>query len=302
MRIGTIAGLAGSAALGIGALVVARVWLPAQQTRSVAHAEPVAGVPVVVAAMPIPYGARLEAKYLTVAKLPPDAAPIGAYAEVRQLLNQAGGAPVALVPIAAREPLLPSKLSGPGARATIAAVLGEGMRAYTIGVSDVAGGGGLIMPADRVDVVLTRDIGTPGPDAATSKRLVSGVVLQNVRVLGMDQNADPTSTHASPPRTATLEVDVNGAQILALAAQAGTVSLALRRTGSGEIDAVRPVGMAQLPPGLRSAASSGSSAVPLRRGPPAPPHDAVRPAGSSVVVVSGDKSDNVNVPSERAGL
>src|SRR3954465_7815994 len=95
MRIGTIAGLAGSAVLGIGALVVARVWLPAQQTRSVAHAAESPGVPVVVAATAIPYGARLKAKSLPVPSLPQNAAPIGAYSTVAQILNQTGGAPVA---------------------------------------------------------------------------------------------------------------------------------------------------------------------------------------------------------------
>jgi pilus assembly protein CpaB len=301
MRFGTVAGLAGSAVLGVGALIVARVWLPAQQVRSVANAEePVRGVPVVVAATAIPYGAKLEAKFLTVAHLPQNVAPQGAYGSVNDILGQTGGAPVALIPMALHEPVLPSKLSGPGARATIAAVIGEGMRAYTIGVSEVAGGGGHVMPADRVDVVLTRDVGVPGPDAASSKRLVTDVVLQNIRVLGMDLNADPTSTHPAAPRTATLEVDMQGAEKLALASQAGTLSLALRRTGSSEVDATRSVSVAQLGPvGLPQYAP-----VPLKRRPPAPPRDGVHAegGGSSVVVVSGAKSDTVKVPSERTGL
>jgi pilus assembly protein CpaB len=297
MRIGTIAGLAGSAALGIGALIIARVWLPAQQTRSVAHAsEPQAGMPVVLAAQAIPYGARLESKYLVLAHLPPSAAPVGAYSSISQLLNQPGGAPVALAAMAVHEPLLPAKLSGPGARATIAAVIGEGMRAYTIGVSEVAGGGGHIMPADRVDVVLTRDLSVPGPDAATGKRLVTDVVLQNLRVLAMDLNADPTSTHPAAPKTATLEVDMTGAEKLALAAQAGNLSLVLRRTGSGEVDTVHPVTVSQLGPG----GAPISAPIPIRRGPPPPPrepHDDW--GGSSVTVVSGDKQEAVRVPSER---
>lgn len=301
MRIGTIAGLAGSAVLGIGALVVARVWLPAQQTRSMAHAaQPEAGMPVVLAAQPIPYGARLEAKYLVLAHLPPSAAPVGAYSSIDQILRQPGGAPVALTGIAAKEPILPAKLSGPGARPTIAAVIGEGMRAYTIGVSEVAGGGGHIMPADRVDVVLTRDVGVPGPDAATSKRLVTDVVLQNVRVLAMDLNADPTSTHPSAPKTATLEVDMQGAEKLALASQAGTLSLTLRRTGSGEISATRPVFVSQLGPS--GAVLPTYAPVPVRRGPPAPPKEPRDNwGGSSVTVVNGDKPEDQKVPSERWG-
>jgi pilus assembly protein CpaB len=298
MRIGTIAGLAGSAVLGVGALVVARVWLPAQQTRSVAHAsQPAVGMPVVIAAQNIPYGARLEPKYLVLAHLPPSAAPVGAYSSIAQILNQPGGAPVALMAMTSHEPILPAKLSGPGARPTIAAVIGEGMRAFTIGVSEVAGGGGHIMPADRVDVVLTRDIGVPGPDAASSKRLVTDVVLQNVRVLAMDLNADPTSTHPSAPKTATLEVDMQGAEKLALASQAGTLSLTLRRTGSGEVSAVRPVLVSQLGTGLPAYAP-----VPIRRAPPPPPKEPRDSwGGSSVTVINGDKPEDQKVPSVRWG-
>jgi pilus assembly protein CpaB len=296
MRIATIAGLAGSAALGIGALIVARVWLPAQQTRSVAHAtEREVGMPVVLAAQPIPYGARLEPKYLVLAHLPPSAAPVGAYSSISQILNQPGGAPVALAAMSVHEPILPAKLSGPGARPTIAAVIGEGMRAYTIGVSEVAGGGGHIMPADRVDVLLTRDLSAPGPDAASGKRLVTEVVLQNVRVLAMDLNADPTSTHPSAPKTATLEVDMRDAEKLALASQAGSLSLMLRRTGSGEVSAVRPITVTQLGP--VGAGLPAYAPVPIRRGPPPPP----RASGASVTVVSGDKAEAVQVPSERRG-
>lgn len=300
MRIGTIAGLAGSAALGIGALVVARVWLPAQQTRSVAHASvKEVGMPVVLAAQAIPYGARLEPKYLVLAHLPPSAVPVGAYSTVTQILNQPGGAPVALAAMAAHEPILPAKLSGPGARPTIAAVIGEGMRAYTIGVTEVAGGGGHIMPADRVDVVLTRDLSIPGPDAASSKWLVTGVVLQNLRVLAMDLNADPTSTHPAAPKTATLEVDMLGAEKLALASQAGTLSLVLRRTGAGEVDAPHTVTVSQLGSGGAPRPAPAYNPIPIKRGPPPPPREASDGWGSSVTVVNGDKPESVKVPSER---
>jgi pilus assembly protein CpaB len=131
------------------------------------------------------------------------------------------------------------------------------------------------------------------------KRLVTDVVLQNVRVLAMDLNADPTSTHPAAPKTATLEVDMQGAEKLALASQAGTLSLVLRRTGSGEISAVRPVTVSQLGP---VGGAPAYAPVPIRRGPPPPPretHESV--GGSSVTVVSGDKSEAVKVPSERYG-
>jgi pilus assembly protein CpaB len=138
---------------------------------------------------------------------------------------------VALSPIATREPLLPAKLSGPGARASIAAEIADGMRAYTIKVSDVTGVGGHALPGDRVDVVLMRDT-TPEGNA---RNFVSEVVIQNIRVLGVDLNLDQASNKPASPSTATLEVSVPDAQKLAVAADLGKLSLALRRSGSTEL-------------------------------------------------------------------
>ena len=113
MRVATIASLGASAVLGLGALLVARAWLPSPQgkTTTVAAA-PVQGVPVVLAAGPIAYGAKLQAKDLVVMQLPRSAVPLNAYSSPAQVLKaDSGGAPVALTTISTREPLLPEKLS-----------------------------------------------------------------------------------------------------------------------------------------------------------------------------------------------
>ncbi len=140
-------------------------------------------------------------------------------------------------------------------------MIGDGMRAFTIGVTEVAGGGGHILPGDRVDVVLTRDMSAqPNMDGGHGGKLVSDLVMQNVRVLGMDLNIDPASTHPTVAHTATLEVSVEDAERLSLAAQAGTLSLALRRTGAAEIKPVRPMLSADL------GAGGGRTTVVRRRG------------------------------------
>ena len=292
MRGGAIISLVASAALGLGALFVARIWLPQQNAKASPTAAPVvtAGVPVVLAASAIPYGVKLEAKQLALVRMPADAVPPGAFTSVDQVMKQdAGGAPVALTAISEREPILPSKLSGPGARPTMSALIGEGMRAYTIGVTEVAGGGGHVLPGDRVDVVVTREISAATPMDGGHGKLVSEVVIQNVRVLGMDLNIDPNSTHPTVARTASLEVGVEDAERLALAAQAGTLSLALRRTGAAEIKAVRPMLTADLGPGAAAQAGPARRSS-SRRGAPA------RAAGGTVVVTLGAERKSVSVP------
>jgi len=301
MRVGTIASLVASAALGLGALLVARVWLPSQSAKAQTGPQGSAGgVPVVLAASPIAYGTKLEAKYLTVARLPADAAPPGAFSSVEQVLKQdAGGAPVALQPIALHEAVLAAKLSGAGAKPTLAALIGPGFRAYTIGVTEVAGGGGHVMPADRVDVLLTRDASNGDSAQDRDGRLTAEVVIQNVRVLGMDLNVDPNSTHPAVAHTATLEVNVEDAEKLALAGKAGTLSLALRRTGAAEIEPVRPVLTGDLgPPGPRPASVPTIKVRRLGsgRGHPAP---ASASSAGTVIVVHGEHSASVAVPAER---
>ncbi|WP_374574400.1 Flp pilus assembly protein CpaB [Phenylobacterium sp.] len=276
MRLVTIVSLGASAVLGLAALFIAKATLPSKTAMAAAASavaqQPVRGVPVVVAAKAIAYGERLQASHLKVAQYPQGAVPEGAFSTIEAVLKQdGGGAPVAITPMAEREPLLPAKLSGPGARASVAAEIAEGMRAYTIRVTDVSGVGGHALPGDHVDVILTRDLSKD----QEHRNLVSQVVIQNVRVLGVDLNADPTSTKAVMPNTATLEVDMADAQKLSVASDLGTLSLALRRTGSTEVDKVAPLRSGQVvsgaPAGAPGPARAGSSYSAAAADRPAPP-------------------------------
>jgi len=255
---------------------------------------------VVVAAQPIPYGVKLEPKYLTVVKLPANAAPAGAYASINQILSQAGGPPTAIVPMQASEPVLASKLTGVGERATLAALITPGMRAYAIAINEVSGAGGHVLPGDRVDVVLTRDVsGALDANGAAQHRMVTSVVAQNLRVLGVDLNANPTTATPVAARSATLEVEVQDAERLALAAQSGTLSLALRKTGSVEVAPVRAIQASDLGPiGPASAGLRGAIGARhwLARGPAIKPED----EGPSVIIVNGDSPAKVKVPLDGA--
>jgi pilus assembly protein CpaB len=153
----------------------------------------------------------------------------------------------------------------------VAAEIAEGMRAYTIKVTDVTGVGGHALPGDRVDVVLMRDT-TP---QAQTRNYVSEVVIQDVRVLGVDLNADLSSTKPSTPTTATLEVTVPDAQKLAVAGDLGKLSLLLRKTGAAEIARTSPMrtsnfvavgGGARIGGGYRPAAFAGPRLIMIVEG------------------------------------
>ena len=298
MRVATIISLGASAVLGLGALFVARIWLPAQAARPGARVVVAAapGVPVVLAAGQIAYGAKLQARDLVLIRLPADAAPPGAFSSIDQVMKlDGGGAPVALAAMSPREAVLAAKLSGPGARPTLAALIGEGMRAYTIGVTDVAGGGGHVMPGDRVDVVLTRDVGA-AMEGGRGK-LISAIVIQSVRVLGMDLNVDPNSVHPVVAHTATLEVNVQDAERLALAAQAGTLSLALRRAGSAEVETVRPMLTSDLGPG-GGAVAAAPRAASVHRGRPSAGRMSAPGSAAGVIVINGESRARPGAPAD----
>ena len=305
MRVVTIVSLGASAVLGIAALFVAKTVLPNSAAAKQAAAQG-AGVPIVVASTDIKFGDKLDPRMLVVARVPQAIAPQGAFASVQQVLSQDhGGPPVALTQIAAHEAILPGKLSGPGARPSVAAEIADGMRAYTIRVNDVAGVGGHALPGDRVDVVLMRDL-TPQGSVRT---YVSDVVLQDVRLLGIDLNADLNSNKPAEPKNATLEVSVEDAQKLAIASTLGTLSLALRRTGEAEVEATKPLLTRDfLTGGAPAPIRAGGGHATRRRFGPARPFSAVisvveyggrgvsapapRPAAPAPMTVSATKAES----------
>lgn len=121
------------------------------------------------------------------------------------------------------EPLRDEKLAKPGS-GFLAAILPAGKRAVAVRVSAETTAGGFIRPNDHVDVIATgRESG------------LSNIILTNIRVLAIDQNASEAQAEsASVGKTATLELDPAQAEAVASAETAGTLALALR--SSADID------------------------------------------------------------------
>jgi pilus assembly protein CpaB len=210
---------------GLLAVFLANAWLnnrAAQQMHDL-EAQRKAAPPahtIVVALRPLKFGDVLSASSLREIAWPQDALPQGAFGKIADLTATKR---VVLMPIAANEPILASQITGPGQRATLSALLKDGMKAVTIRVNDVNGVAGFVLPGDHVDVLLTR----PGD----KKVSVNDVVIQDVRVLAVDQLADDTTEKPDVVKAVTLEVDELGGQKLALASMVGTLSLLLRKAG-----------------------------------------------------------------------
>ena len=73
-------------------------------------------------------------------------------------------------------------------RGFLSAVLKPGMRAVTIAVDVPQGAAGMVLPGDRVDVVLTQNLaGLASVANDPSRKSVAETVLTNVRVIAVDQ-------------------------------------------------------------------------------------------------------------------
>lgn len=131
-------------------------------------------------------------------------------------------------PILAGEPIIARKIVRAGDSGYMAAYLEPGMRAMSIGIGVETSAGGFILPGDRVDVVLTREMNNDATEGGRNK-FDSRTVLQNLKVLAIDQATrvgDDAQTVVGA--TATLEVAPQDAEALALAVAEGELSLSLR--------------------------------------------------------------------------
>lgn len=249
------------------------------------NASPDAGMAlstVVVASKPMEFGTELTATALTTVKWPVEARPEGAFSTVEEVVG--GDRRVALRSIAEGEPVLKDKISGFGGRASLSQVIEEGHRAIAVRITDVSGAGGFILPADRVDVVMTI--------SPTNDRLdtVSTILLENIRVLAIDQEADDSKGGAIVAKAATLEVTPEEAQKIALASTIGALSLSLRNTVTTEDNA--------------AAASKPIRYKDLGPAPPERKAAAPRPAAPApyavMKVTRGVESTSASVPRETA--
>ncbi len=132
----------------------------------------------------------------------------------------------------AGEPVIPERVVKPGDQGFMAAIVKPGLRAVAVSISAENAVAGFIMPNDRVDILLTRKVQLSGANGASSEEARSDIILQNVRVLAIEDTfRAPAGEEASAPirgDTATLELSARDAETLALADELGDVSLVLR--------------------------------------------------------------------------
>ena len=178
---------------------------------------------VAVAKVAIPLGTKIVPEQVMMVQFPKESMPDGTFENADKLAGR-----VAVVNIAAREPITDSRLAPEGTAGGLSAVIPEGYRAMTVKVDDVVGISGFIMPGTLVDVVV---VITP-EDASRGAGPISKIVLQNIKVLANGQNIDKPENQrdVNSVKAVTLQVTPEQAEKLALASSEGRLQLVMRNS------------------------------------------------------------------------
>ncbi len=200
--------------LGLAAAVFAQSWMKSRI--AAAEADTRGGVPVLVATADIAFGEKIKAEQVKAATWPKSSVPEEALHAQDDVIGK-----VANQRIVAGELFLRQRVSLEGGGSSLAAKVEPNKRAVTVRVNDVIGVAGFLLPGNRVDVLATRMI-------ESTHRAETHTLLQNVKVLAVDQTAQTEKDQPVVVRAVTLEIDPSQAVDLARATEEGTVQLALR--------------------------------------------------------------------------
>jgi pilus assembly protein CpaB len=241
---------------GLAAAVYAASW--------VAQRGNIASTKVVVAAVDIELGSKINPQMLTTSDWPSDSVPPGAFKDVKEVQER-----VVKSSVLRGEAVVDRKLSPVGTQGGLSAVIAEGKRAMTVRVNDVVGVAGFALPGNYVDVMVNAQQERIKGEAATQ---VSMTVLENVLVLAVAQEASRDDTKPRVVSAVTVELAPEDAEKLDLARSVGTLSLVLRNQLDKKTVATTGVTKNQLL-GLKQAAVAAA---------PAPAAPVVQPVQAAI--------------------
>lgn len=250
--------------MGLAAAVYAAGWV-SQQAK-------ISSNKVVVAAVDIELGSKINPQMLAMVDWPSGSMPPGAFKEVKDLQDR-----VVKVSMLRGEPVLDGKLAPVGTLGGLSAVIAEGKRAMTVRVNDVVGVAGFALPGNYVDVMVSTQ--RDGGGRNEENRQISKTVLEHVLVLAVAQEADRDDTKPKVVNAVTLELTPEDAEKLDLARNVGTLSLVLRNQVDKTAVATSGITKKQLfgerePVRTASAAKIMTNARPQARSKPSAPHAA----------------------------
>jgi pilus assembly protein CpaB len=225
-------------------IFLGRAWLIAERNARVQVAQPAQvekpSTMVLVAKGDLRVGQFIRRESLRWQAWPADGVPPSYILPAQHQLEDYEGA-VVRSSLSDGEPLTDARIVRPGDRGFLAAVLKPGYRAVTIPVTPSSSVAGFIFPGDSVDLLATLKV----PDDSKEKtgdHHAGETVLTNLKVLALDQRLDDQSKEVAVAKTATLEVTPKQAEIIAVVAEIGKLSLTLRSLPEDETQVASDIG------------------------------------------------------------
>ncbi|MEX1023070.1 MAG: Flp pilus assembly protein CpaB [Dehalococcoidia bacterium] len=265
--------------LGLATASATFAWISGQESpddlnaAAVVPSDDVPNFEVVVVVEDVAAGTRLPALALTTRRVTQTEMLQGAHTVPSEIAGR-----ITRYPLLAGEQVIESKLVGDDGVSGrgLAYAVAPGMRAVSVPVSEVSGAGGLMIPGDRVDVmVVTTHSRVFGPeveaevdqatlDAGLDDENTVVTVLQDVLVLAVGQVLTPPADGGRDPATlrvdeadpqpsahsVTLAVTPEQSQALFIASQEGPLGFAVRAFGDGGQGTLRPLSRVQPAPGV----------------------------------------------------
>ncbi len=171
---------------------------------------------IVVATSAIKRGDTVSAENVKVVEWPKSNMPDGAFTTLETSIGT-----VARTPIFENDPITQHKVVDANSKSVLSMLIPDGRRAISIKVNEVTGISGFVAPSSRVDILVT----VPEKDKDPAR---TRIVLQDVEVLAIAQAVEQRENKPVVVNTVTLNVLPTEAESLTLAANEGTLQLALR--------------------------------------------------------------------------
>lgn len=174
--------------------------------------------PIVVAAVNIPFGTKLDESHITIIQWRSDDLPDGVFTKIDDVLGK-----IAKNMFFPREVITSQRVAEHLEGSALASLITVSSRAITVRVNDVVGVAGFIMPGNKVDI-----LSTIMQRQGTKNKAITKTILSNIKVLAVDQDVSPDRQKPTVVRAVTLELSPKQAEKIVSAMKEGSIQLTLR--------------------------------------------------------------------------
>lgn len=224
----------GVALAGAGAFYAAQFFERYEAALAARKKSDLETTPVIVARIDMRFGHRVELNDVKWANWPTASLPEGAFTDYEVFVGDETDRRTATQKVNAGEPMTSANVTELGETPRLAFQLDEGKRAFSFNISAQTAVAGFVQAGDRVDLLLTRNVGG---------QTVTQVFMQDVEIIAIDQETKAAQQGARIGRFATIQVDPIDVQRLTIAQTTGRFSLSLRGINEDAVNAEEHVPM-----------------------------------------------------------